>query len=57
MIREMFVSSSEGFNSNQLDLFALLAETQAPEPYASLIAEAMISAKTQNQIAKEAAHS
>jgi transposase len=44
-MKKMFGSSSEAPNSNQLDLFAVLPETQAPEADASLLAEAMIPAK------------
>jgi len=45
LMKKMFGSSSEALNSNQLDLFAVLSETQAPEPDASLLAEAMIPVK------------
>jgi AraC-like DNA-binding protein len=45
LMNKMFGSSSEALNSNQLDLFAVLSETQAPEPDASLLAEAMIPVK------------
>jgi predicted nuclease with TOPRIM domain len=45
LMKKMFGSSSEALNSNQLDLFAVLPETQVLEPDASLLAAAMIPAK------------
>ena len=49
LMKKMFGSSSEALNSNQLDLFAVLPETQAPEPDASLLAEAIIPAKSKTK--------
>ena len=49
LMKKVFGSSSEAFNSNQLDLFAVLPETQAPEPEASLLASAMIPAKSKTK--------
>jgi hypothetical protein len=49
LMKKMFGSSSEALNSNQLDLFAVLPETQAPEPDASLLASAMIPAKSKTK--------
>ena len=45
LMKKMFGSSSEALNSNQLDLFAVLPEMQAPEPDASLLAKAIIPTK------------
>jgi transposase len=49
LMKKMFGSSSEALNSNQLDLFAVLPETQAPEPDASLLAKAMIPVKSKTK--------
>jgi len=49
LMKKMFGSSSEALNSNQLNLFAVLPETQAPEPDASLLAEAIIPAKSKTK--------
>ena len=49
LMKKMFGSSSEALNSNQLDLFAVLSEMQAPEADASLLAEAMIPAKSKTK--------
>ena len=45
LMKKMFGSSSEALNANQLDLFAVLPEAQAPEPDGSLLAAAMIPEK------------
>lgn len=49
LMKKMFGSSSEALNSNQLDLFAVLPETQAPEPDASLLAKAIIPVKSKSK--------
>ena len=49
LMKKVFGSSSEALNSNQLDLFAVLPETQAPEPEASLLASAMIPPKSKTK--------
>ena len=50
LMKKMFGSSSEALNSNQLDLFAVLPEMQAPEPDASLLAKAIIPTKAKSNL-------